>query len=182
MELIIPKPPSSLYFTLNHFWNGAVCTDESLQAEVWISQSGKGLVIRCQAPILPDQRVPNAPRDMRFDELWNYDVVEVFLVGAGGKYLEVELGAGGHWLVLGFDGIRHRSNDYIDFNPDHRNASAVPGFWQSIITIPWNMVPEGFHALNAFTIVNGSYLAMNPVPGTEPDFHQPETFPEVRME
>jgi hypothetical protein len=180
--LIIPKPPSSLYFNLDHFWDGTVCADERLQAEVWISQSTNGITIRCQAQILENQRTPVAPHDSRFDELWNYDVVEVFLVGKDGKYLEVELGAGGQWLVLGFDEVRHRANDYKTFDPVHRNSSSVPGCWQSIITIPQEMIPEGLHALNAFAIFDGNHLAVNPVPGTTPDFHQPNTFPEVTIE
>lgn len=180
-KLLIPRPPDSLYFVINRFWNGEACGDELYHAEVWLQATGKGLNIRCHCPTLPNQRIPNAPRDKRFDGLWEYDVVEVFLVGADGKYLEVELGAGGHWLVLGFDGIRHRSNDYVDFNPDHRNGSAVEDTWQSNITIPWEMVPTSLVKMNAYAIFGGQFLAMNPVPGAEPNFHQPDTFPDVEV-
>jgi hypothetical protein len=83
--------------------------------------------------------------------------------------------------VLGFDGVRHRSNDYVAFNPDHRNSSLVAGTWQSIITIPWDMVPTPLARLNAFAILDGQHLALNPVPGKEPDFHQPQTYPEARI-
>lgn len=180
-KLLIPKQPDSLYFVVNRFWNGEACPDETYHAEVWITQGERGLTIRTHALLRDDMQVPSAPRDKRFDGLWDYDVVEVFLVGQDGKYLEVELGAGGQWLVLGFDGVRHRSNDYMDFNPDHRNASATPGTWQSIITIPWEMVPQPLARLNTFAIFNGQHLAMNPVPGKEPDFHQPGTYPEVEI-
>jgi|GEM_PF-975399 len=181
-KLIIPPQPGSLYFVIDKFWNGTPCPDAPYHAEVWISQSSKGLVIRTHCQILPHQRIPDAPRDTRVDGLWEYDVVEVFLVGADGKYLEVELGAGGHWLVLGFDGVRQRSNDYATFHPDHRNSSAVAGTWQSIITIPWEMVPQPLTRLNAYAIFDGKFLAMSPVPGAEPDFHQPDTFPEVEIQ
>ena len=181
-KLIIPPQPSSLYFTIDKFWNGEACPDAQYHAEVWLNQSSKGLVIRTHCPTFPNQRIPDAPRDKRFDGLWDYDVVEVFLVGAGGTYLEVELGAGGHWLVLGFDGVRHRSNDYVAFNPDHRNASALAGTWQSTITIPWEMIPTPIARMNAFAIFQGQFLAMSPVPGKEPDFHQPAAFPEVEIQ
>lgn len=179
--LTIPKDPDSLYFVVNKFWNGADCPDVSYHAEVWISQSTKGLTIRVMAPELPNARIPSAPHDTRVDGLWEYDVVEVFLVGEDGKYLEVELGAGGHWLVLGFEGVRNKVNDFTSFAPDHRHSSAVLGTWQSIITIPWDMIPSPLRALNAFVIAGGQFLALNAVPGAEPDFHQPATYPEAEV-
>ena len=47
--------------------------------------------------------MPDAPRGARVANLWEYDVVECFLVGPDGRYLELELGAGGHFLALLFD-------------------------------------------------------------------------------
>jgi hypothetical protein len=179
--LSIPKYPDSLYFTINKTWNGEPAP-EALHTEVWLTERDRGLEIRVHAPVYPNQRLPEAPHDSRVNGLWEYDVVEVFLVGADGKYLEVELGPGGHWLVLGFDGVRQRSSDYADLKPDHRNSSAVEGTWQSIITIPWELVPRPLARLNAFVIAGGEHLAMSPVPGAAPDFHQPAAFPEASLD
>ena len=53
-------------------------------------------------------RIPDAPRGARVEGLWEYDVVECFVVGADGRYFELELGAGGHYLALAFDAPRRR--------------------------------------------------------------------------
>ena len=55
---------------------------------------------------------PDAPRGARVEALWEYDVVECFVVGADGCYFELELGAGGHYLALAFDAPRRRSSDF----------------------------------------------------------------------
>ena len=177
--LVIPNEPDSLYTVLNKFWDGTPCADERLYAEIWVTKVEKGLRIRVQAPELENQKIPDAPKEARVDGLWNYDVVELFFVGKDGKYLEVELGAGGHYLVLGFKGVRNLENDYKEFATDIRYSQAVPGMWQSGITIPWEMLPKELAGFNAFAITDGQFLAMNAVPGNEPDFHQPATYPEA---
>lgn len=178
--LIIPNEPNSLYTTINHFWDGTLCPDERLHAEIWVTKVAKGLRIRVMAPELENQKIPDAARESRVDELWNYDVVELFFVGKDGKYLEVELGAGGHYLILGFKGVRELENDYKEFVTDIRYSQSVPGTWQSGITIPWEMLPKELASFNAFAIADGKFLAMNAVPGAEPNFHQPATYPETQ--
>jgi hypothetical protein len=42
-------------------------------------------------------------------------------------------------------------------------------------------VPSGLRAANAFAIACGRFLAHHPVPGDEPDFHQPGAYPAVRL-
>lgn len=179
--LIIPNEPDSLYFTVNAMWDGSPCGDERLHAEVWITKKQAGLSIRVHAPQLEGQSVPNAPVDTRVEGLWNFDVVELFFVGEDGKYTEVEIGAGGNYLVLAFDGVRQRSNDFAGREFDHRHSSTTPGTWQTAMTIPWDALPEKIMRMNAFVIAGGHHLAMSPVPGTEPDFHQPDVFPEVTV-
>lgn len=179
--MIIPAEPDSLYFTIDKLWDGTPVGDTSLHAEVWITKKASGLNVRVHAPKLENQRVPNAPKDTRVDGLWEYDVVEVFFVGDEGSYTEVEMGAGGHYLVLGFSGVRERANDWAGREFDHRNSSTTPGTWQSQMIIPWDALPKNIVKLNAFVIAGGHHLAMNPVPGSEPDFHQPDTYPDVRV-
>lgn len=181
MSQVIPKEPDSLYLKVDKMWNGDPCGDESLHAEVWVMKKQGGLELRVHAPLRDGQRVPDAPRDTRVDGLWEYDVVELFLVGEDGSYTEVELGPGGHYLVLSFNGVRQRSNDYAGREFNHRNASATPGTWQSTIQLPWDVLPAKIVKANAFVIAGGHHLAWNAVPGTEPDFHQPLAFPDVTV-
>lgn len=107
MKLIIPKLPLELQLTINNSWSGELCSDERVYAHVSLGMNRSGMLIRAQAPILDSPLIPDAPVGSRVEKLWTYDVVEVFFVGPGHCYVEVELGAGGHYLVLGFDSIRN---------------------------------------------------------------------------
>lgn len=178
---VIPKEPDSLYLTVESLWNGEPCADEDAHAEVWVTRRQGGLQVRVHANRRDDARVPDAPRDSRVDGLWEYDVVELFFVGEDGTYTEVELGPGGHYLVLSFDDVRRRSDAYEGREFNHRNSSSTPGTWQSVIEIPWDALPKNVLRMNAFAIMGGQHLAWSPVPGTQPDFHQPTSFPEVRI-
>lgn len=107
-------------------------------------------------------------------------MVECFLAGAAGRYLEVELGAGGHFLVLSFEAPRVRLDDHADLEPRLRFEPGEDA-WRSTIELPEGLIPPGPHRLNAFVIASGRFLAWHPLPGPEPDFHQPARFPRVDL-
>lgn len=164
-------------FTIKTFWNGTPCDDSLLHGTVDFDKTDAGLCITVSLPHQPTPNVPDAPAGTRVANLWEYDVVECFLVGEK-KYLEVELGAGGHFLVLDFTAPRVRDNEYVDFMPViHFTRDAGDGRWSSSIIIPWDMVPKGVKAMNAFVIVGEHYICMSPLPGPQADFHQPNRFP-----
>jgi hypothetical protein len=160
---------------IERYWDGRPCPDARLHGRVRLERSDPGLVVTASLPHQSPPSVPDAPPGSRVANLWEYDVVECFLVGES-TYLEVELGAGGHFLVLDFSAPRVRRREYADFAP--RLAFSPSGErWTSGIVIPWDMVPPGLTALNAFVIVRDHLLAYHPTPGAAPDFHQPSTFP-----
>jgi len=177
--LHIPAHPSALTLRVDHLWNGETCSDDRLWAELSISRVKEGLRVEVVAPMLHEQRVPDAPIGSRVEGLWEYDVVELFLVGPGHEYLELELGAGGHFLALGFSSIRRRSNDYGRFEPIVRYERTSEKIWTSSLTLSWDMIPENLRAINAFAIMAGQFMAYAPVPGEKPDFHQPDFYPTV---
>lgn len=179
--LLIPKAQGELSLHIDRLWDGSPCTDDRLWADVFIAHTKEGLLIRAQAPMLHEQKIPDAPMGSRVDGLWEYDVVELFFVGPGHQYLEIELGAGGHFLILGFDSIRHRSDDYESFAPILRFEKTNEKTWKSSVTIPWKLVPENLRALNAFAIMAGQFLAYSPVPGEQPDYHQPDRYPSASL-
>lgn len=181
MMLTIPKEPNTLELNFNQLWNGSPCQDDRLWSKVELWQTNEGLRIRVEGPVLHEQKVPSVQKGTRVPKLWNYDVIEVFLVGPGHRYLEVELGAGGHWLVLSFDSIRHRENDYELLQPLFRHWKTEQKTWVTQITIPWDLIPENPRAINAFAIMAGKYLAYSPVPGQKPDFHQPDHYPAAKF-
>jgi hypothetical protein len=181
MSHIIPSQPDTLYLNITRMWNGDPCDDASLHAEAWVMGKQNGLEVRVHAPLRDGRSIPPAPRDTRVDGLWEYDVVELFFAGADGTYTEVELGPGGHYLVLSFDDVRHRSNAYEGREFDHRNASTTPGTWQSVIQLPWDVLPKHIAGMNGFVSAGGHHLAWSPVPGATPDFHQPSAYPAVTL-
>jgi hypothetical protein len=179
--LTIPRAPARLALDIRRYWNGAPCPDARLHGRVELTADAEGLSITASLPHQPAPRIPRAPRGTRVADLWKHDVVECFLVGAGGRYLEVELGAGGHFLVLSFTAPRELADAHealvlpIDFASDSRG-------WRSRARLGWELVPPRLAALNAFVIASGSHLACTPVPGPEPDFHQPARFPRGALE
>jgi hypothetical protein len=165
--------------TIDRYWDGKPCLDARLHGKMRLDTSDEGVVITASLPHQSQPNIPDAPVGSRLTNLWEYDVVECFLVGES-TYLEVELGAGGHFLVLDFSAPRDCRNEYVDFVP-RLTFDASGERWTSTIVIPWHMVPPGLKALNAFVIVRDHFLAYHPTPGAAPDFHQPSTFPSLSL-
>jgi hypothetical protein len=63
------------------------------------------LMIDVEAPFFNDVK-PASDADMNLDGLWNFEVVEVFIKGRHDKYIEIEMGPHGHFLILACDGYR----------------------------------------------------------------------------
>lgn len=167
----------TLHLTTDFTWDGQPRTDPLLAGSVLLNATLEGLHLEAR---LPHQKVPRIPTDPpgRVANLWEYDVVECFLVGTE-RYLEIELGPGGHFLALEFSAPRQRSRELLGWKPEIRLQSG-PTSWSSALLLPWEMVPAGFHRINAFTIVGQNYLCAFPTLGPKPDFHVPSRFPEVQ--
>ena len=179
MSLVVPRAPGRLVLPIERYWDGAPCPHAHLLGQVELAARDAGLEIVASLPHQPVPRIPAVPSGARVAELWEYDVVECFLVGAGGRYLEVELGAGGHFLVLSFSAPRVRSDSHEALRPALDFASDRAG-WRARILLDRAIVPPGIAALNAFVIAGGAHLAYGSLPGPAPDFHQPARFPHAR--
>jgi hypothetical protein len=134
------------------------------------------LVVRIDAPFYGDP--PPAARAGVCDGLWDYEVCEIFLVGSDNRYLELEFGPHGHYLALLLDGPRKvRSRD----NRIQYHAERHGERWMGHAVVPAGLIPDPIHRLNLFAIhgtgAGRRYLAWSAVPGTHPDFHQPDSFP-----
>jgi hypothetical protein len=159
------------------FWDGTPCSDRLLFGDVRLVRLDAGIEMTARLPHQPHPSIPDAPLGTRVANLWEYDVVECFLVGSDG-YLEIELGAGGHFLALDFSLPRVRRNEYTDWKPKViYTKDAGDGAWESRILIPNHMVPNGLSAANAFVICGNSFLCYHPLHGPQPDFHQLDRFP-----
>jgi len=179
---LIPHAPDVLILPIVTYWDGTPCANTRLHGVVTLGAEDEGLCITASLPHQRCSSVPVAPPRTRVANLWEYDVVECFIVGAEG-YLEVELGAGGHFLVLDFAAPRVCRNAYEAFVPRVSFESSLEGkpVWRSSILIPWPMVPVHVQSVNAYVISRHHYLCYHPLPGPKPDFHQPERFPSVRL-
>ncbi len=158
-------------FEITRRWDGTECADTRLHGLVELEWTDG---LRLTGRLQQCERVPEAPEGARVPDLWTYDVVECFLAGDHG-YLEVEVGPGGRWLVLGFSAPRVGSDDYATLDPVVRWGENERGWWTSI-ELPASLVPSGELRANAFVIAGGEHLAWTAVPGSRPDFHQPAAF------
>lgn len=179
VPLLIPRAPGRLVLPIERYWDGTPCPHAHLHGRIELASRAEGLELTARLPHQPAPRVPAAPPGARVANLWEYDVVECFLVGAGGRYLEVELGAGGHFLALSFSAPRVRSDAHEDLALPVDFASDAAA-WRARVVLPRALLPTGLCALDAFVIAGGAHLAYTPLPGAAPDFHQPARFPEAR--
>lgn len=181
MSLRIPRAPERLVLPIERRWDGAACPAAHLHGRVELAAHGSGLELVASLPHQPEPRIPAAPPGSRVTDLWEYDVVECFLVGRGGGYLEVELGAGGHFLVLSFSAprvLRH-AHETLALPIDHTSDECG---WRARTRLPWSLVPPDLTALDAFVIASGEHLAFAPLPGSAPDFHRPAEFPRAVLD
>lgn len=155
-------------------WDGySVATSDVVAVSLRLDD--EGVVVHVAAPFYDDP-APSAPSGEMMG-LWEYEVVELFLLGAHGHYLEIELGPHGHYLILLLDGIRQVKKRL----QPHHCASRISGScWQATLTLDIDQLPLPITHVNAYAIhghgIKRRYLAAFPVPGEKPDFHQPRFF------
>lgn len=154
-------------------WNGGpLASGEHARVDV---ELGDVIEVRVEASF-HDDPPPDGPAG-RLDGLWEYEVVELFLLGAGDAYLEIELGPHGHWLGLGLEGRRRIVRDEIpiDFQSEQRGDR-----WRGEARIEACFLPRSIRGVNAYALhgvgAERRYLAAHPVPGPAPDFHRLEHF------
>jgi hypothetical protein len=181
LPLVIPRAPGRLGLAIERYWNGAPCSAVHRHGRIELSSTEQGLALVARLPHQPEPRVPSTPRGARVADLWEYDVVECFLTASDGRYLEVELGAGGHFLVLSFSAPRVRSDAHASLSLPIGFVSDTEG-WRAETLLPWHLVPRPLSGLNAFVIAGGEHLAFAELPGSAPDFHQPREFPRAVLD
>lgn len=172
----MPAAPRELRLPLGRAWNGEPVEDRRLHGFLAVSAEDGGLRVRGGLPDPAPGPAPQAPPGTRVANLWETDVVELFWVGPEGHYVEIELGAHGHFLVLGFDAPRVCVNEHatLALRLEHKRGE---GGWETATCIPWEVLPQPLEALGGFGLARGAFLAAHPLPGPAPDFHQPREFP-----
>jgi hypothetical protein len=165
--------------TLAHLWDGQPVS-ASEHVHLALGEWGGGLEIHVDAPG-PQDPAPPGPAGPLWG-LWEHEVVEVFVAGEGPSYTEIGLGPHGHHLVLRLEGVRRVVQREL---PLDYTVSCSGGRWQGVARLDWNLLPSGPHRMNAYAIrgkgIDRRYLAWQPVPGVEPDFHQLSCFAPLRV-
>lgn len=146
------------------------------RALVRVVQHALGLHVVVDAPFHADPPPPAAPGPTW--GLWEHEVVEVFVLGAGEAYTELELGPHGHHLLLRLAGRRSVVERELPLE-----AEWVPsrvGRWAARAELPSAVLPVGPWRFNAYAIhgcgANRRYLAWSPAGGEAPDFHALHSF------
>jgi len=169
--------------------DGAVITVQFLPAES--AQREDGFILHVEAPFYDDPRVPEGTPPGRLDGLWEYEVIEVFLLGDDETYLEIEVAPGGNFLVYYLEGVRNATDtdlliDYVAKISENRER------WEGTAFVPWEYLPPGFAKFNAYAIHKSDpdkiFMSLFPVPVPEdpddddgPDFHNLQPFQDIDL-
>jgi hypothetical protein len=162
-------------YSIARTWNGeTVAKDEVITIDIDFDSNGLILVIN--APFHNDCK-PTHPQGSLW-ELWNYEVVELFMVGSNGKYSEFEFGPHGHYLSIRLNAPR----SIMDKEHQLIYTATIDGkSWRGKAIIPKELLPESIERFNLFAIhgmdEHRRYLCYASLSGPHPDFHQPSRFP-----
>ena len=164
-------------FIIQHRWGGELIAPET-RISLDLLIDGSGARIQIDAPFHGDAPPQDPPGSTW--ALWEYEVVELFLVDEDGSYLELEFGPHGHFLGLRLAAPREMVSTHLKL--DYR-SQIVDKRWFGKAFISTEHLPIKLSRWNAFAISgNGSarqYLTWSRLPGQYPDFHQPQHFPRV---
>ena len=166
-------------WTIAHTWDG-LPVSEPTPTVVSLELTDAGYAdLKVTAPFYGDPAPPSSPGSLW--GLWEFEVVELFIVGTDGPYVEIELGPHGHYLVLRLDAPRSIVERHLEVDA----STQINGkSWTGSISLKRDLLPTVLSTANAFAI-NGTgasrrYLAHSAVPGKQPNFHQPGLFPPMR--
>lgn len=168
-----------LALPIAHTWDGQPVPPAE-QVQVWLSADSDGLWLELVAPFHGDPP-PEGPPGPTWG-LWDHEVVELFVLGPGERYTEVELGPHGHHLLLRLQGRRQVVDKLL---PLDVQVARTADRWTARVHLPSSCLPERPWRGNAYAIHGTGaarrYLAWTPPGGPTPDFHRLETFPPLDL-
>ena len=172
---MVKIPMSMRGVTIATTWQGQPVPVRQ-QSALQVSVDAAGLHLCLDAPYYDDPAPQHPPGAVM--GLWEYEVVEFFLLGEGGHYIELEIGPHGHHLALAFKGPRQVMTQLSEFSV-HTAIDRNKGRWTAQAFLAASWLPAGPYRYNAYAIHGQEprhYLACFPVPGDAPDFHRLEYF------
>jgi len=164
-----------VHLRIQQLWNGEPAgADEWATCALGVDSASASLTVNVEAVFYDDPPPSQAVGSTA--ELWNHEVVELFLFGDGERYLEVELGPHGHHLVLQLAGRRQVFDRVL--HVDYSAQREIPNRrWSGALRLPLGLLPPGVARVNAHALHGSSaarrYLSAAPSPAaTRPDFHE----------
>lgn len=161
---------------IDALWDGQEA-EETERVSVHLRDEGSGLRVRINAPWHRDPPPPGPLGPT--DKLWEYEVVELFIAGAGEPtpYTEFEVGPYGHYLLLTLSDVRQTDQTLL---PAEVTVTRDRRGFEARIRIdaahlpprPWRVNACAIHGVGA----ERRYLSSVTLPGDAPDFHQPGQF------
>ncbi|XP_032794729.2 uncharacterized protein LOC116931257 [Daphnia magna] len=165
-------------FKIASSWNGkALSPSESVDLHIQLDASSRNLVLNVSAPFY-DDRAPEEANGGPFADLYNYEVVHLYLLSYPDfKYVEIELGPWGHYLVVFWNGYYNKVGNLVSLlkYTVNRNASR----WTGSALIPLIYLPPKVYLMNAHSShgvdAKRQWNSLYPVPSnsnqTSPDYH-----------
>ncbi len=160
--------------SIGHSWDGKVLP-EGDQVRLGFEIGPDRVHVWVDAPFYRDPAPIDSPGPTM--GLWLYEVVELFIAGSDQRYIELEMGPHGHYLMLELEEVRHVVSqpllqDYrVQVDADRWTAEA--SFVADILpSEPWTVNAYSIHGAGK----NRAFQAMIPVPGEQPDFHRLDVF------
>lgn len=135
---------------------------------------------------------PQARPGLFQNELWEYDVAELFVTDpSSGRYFEFNLAPNGAWWTCEFTAARQRAEEMDIAMPEVATFSdmAVDGSWLAAMAIPLDLLRARLD-FGPATRLNVAMILESPaqkfVSATDfgdgaPDFHQPSRFSEFTL-
>lgn len=188
-ETTTTATPRQAKFEIAHLWNNvSIPASDIVQLTLTYDHH---LKIEVQAPFYDEPKLPDWSRHPgTFPKLYEYEVVEVFLLNDHDEYLEIEMGPKGQFLVLSLKGYRNVVKAPIQLKSYHSNVTGFGRSWMGEAIVQHSILPKKITRFNAYSIYGSNetriYQALFPAPTnhpnyTQPDFHKLELFKPISI-
>lgn len=171
----------SVQLQIQTTWDGEPVESPTL---IKLTKENGGLGVEVEAKFWNDPTNPGGKEEQPFFRLWDYEVVELFLLNNEGQYTEIELGPWGQHIVL----LLNKGKDLRHSLPIAYSANRSTYRWTGKAVIDKDYLPPNITKLNAYAIhgsgENRVYEALYPAPKgahKAPSFHRLEYFKPVDL-
>lgn len=167
----------TLHIPITASWRGESLGDGT-RVDVKLSTTDTHLCVEITAPYYDNPAPDHAPGST--PKLWEHEVVECFILGEDARYLEMEFGPHGHYLLLDLHGERRllaqgmRCEYEAHISQDRRS-------WVGVASVPIALLPPSPSHYNAYAIHTVAHIKrhMARFPNHQddaPNFHRLDTF------